>query len=634
MEYFRGSSLSAWIKDKGPLRYDLAIELFMQICDGLTAAQKLGMVHRDLKPANILLRIDGTVLTSKILDFGLAKLLDDSGREKMTMTGDILGSPPYMPPEQWSGQTDHRSDLYAFGCIMYEVLSGKPAYVAQFGFDYLNKHLNETPARISEVTPNAKFPGALEDILRKCLQKSPANRYQSSVEVRADLRKVKVGRGPLIVLSEDKKTIQLKYVACGIAGVMIIGAIIFCLRDFIVSNICTSMVSQADQKLMTGNEQDAIALYRNSISLSQFLPKQDKRILHSMRNLSNLLKEDNKLTAARNVDKQLSQLIGALDIDAELKSLYAEAGQQLEKRDYKEAERTTSKGIELAKLRFGPRSGALSDFFDQMAAIKIAQDDNGTAADYERQAVDLADDLAFDEGFIVARLKTLSHALHEAGQIAQAKTIEDRIVALEGTTKGHQTTLPPLAQNETKKLAPTKLVASSASQVKVVESSAPAIPAAPSRPAALVQGTSNGSTSTGAPKQLPVHKTAGVAAAELAYTKPITVKRPAPIRPSQSNSDDATTQVSQARSTLETLRKAGQSETIEAARAWARLGKLYLDLNQVSYAEPCLEQALRLREKLGSRERIVPNVRMLVFAKKTLGKNSEAAYLERKYLSE
>lgn len=205
MEYFDGTTLSTWLEDNGPLAYEHAIELFMQICDGLINAHELGLVHRDLKPSNIMLKLDGEKLSSKILDFGIAKLTSlDSGQPRLTSTGEILGSPPYMSPEQWSGILDHRSDLYSFGCIMYEALSGKPAFTAQGGMvGYLNKHVSSAAPAISEVAPEAKFPKSLEDLIRKCMQKNPENRYGSSIALRADLALVRAGKEIKIRLKDE-----------------------------------------------------------------------------------------------------------------------------------------------------------------------------------------------------------------------------------------------------------------------------------------------------------------------------------------------------------------------------------------------------------------------------------------------
>lgn len=205
MEYFHGTMLSDWLKASGPMKPELAVELFLQICDGLSNANSLGLVHRDLKPGNVLVIIENSQLRSKLLDFGIAKMVDEAtNNERLTCTGEIIGSPPYMSPEQWTGTADHRSDLYSLGCIMFEVLTGQPAFNAQYGIEFLNKHLNTNAPRLSELMPNIDFSGGLDDIAQKCLQKQAENRYQSSLELQGDLELVKAKKKVKIKLPESQ----------------------------------------------------------------------------------------------------------------------------------------------------------------------------------------------------------------------------------------------------------------------------------------------------------------------------------------------------------------------------------------------------------------------------------------------
>ena len=109
MEYVHGIPLSKWLKTNGPMPPQMAIDLFLQLCDALSAAEDIRIVHRDLKPSNILLKTNTEGVQCKILDFGLAKSVDmNSAAEKLTATGEILGSPAYMSPEQWKGQCDNQ----------------------------------------------------------------------------------------------------------------------------------------------------------------------------------------------------------------------------------------------------------------------------------------------------------------------------------------------------------------------------------------------------------------------------------------------------------------------------------------------------------------------------------------------
>lgn len=203
MEYVPGTPLSDWLKDNGSMPPQMAIDLFLQLCDALSAAEAIRIVHRDLKPSNILLKTSADGIQCKVLDFGLAKFVEmNDMAERLTATGEILGSPAYMPPEQWKGQCDHRSDIYSLGCIMYEVLTGKPPFSAQFGLEYMSKHVSDLPPAISQSNSLSRIPVGLEDIVNKCMQKSPANRYQSSLACRDDLLRLKAGSRPAINLLE------------------------------------------------------------------------------------------------------------------------------------------------------------------------------------------------------------------------------------------------------------------------------------------------------------------------------------------------------------------------------------------------------------------------------------------------
>lgn len=198
MEYFDGVPLDDWLVNNGPMNPQMAIELFHQLCNALKEAQAFGIVHRDLKPANILIRTFGNIVEAKIVDFGFAKCLDPDSTcaAKITSTGEVLGSPPYMSPEQFNGKSDHRSDIYSLGCVMYELLSGQPAFKARFSMDYLQKHLSTIPERISSLNPDAKLPPGLEDVIFTCLQKAPNKRYQSADLCSEDLKSVKDGLKP------------------------------------------------------------------------------------------------------------------------------------------------------------------------------------------------------------------------------------------------------------------------------------------------------------------------------------------------------------------------------------------------------------------------------------------------------
>jgi serine/threonine-protein kinase len=182
MELLRGRTLAAVLKSEQRLPLERTLKIAVQLCDALDAAHRGAIVHRDLKPGNIMLVEADHV---KVLDFGLAKSLgadEKSESSVVTSSGQILGTPRYMPPEAVHGETDARSDLYSFGVILYEMLAGRPAFKAGTMSEVLAMHALTTPDPLP-----SDIPGPLAKIVTKLLEKDPADRYQSAAEVRAAL---------------------------------------------------------------------------------------------------------------------------------------------------------------------------------------------------------------------------------------------------------------------------------------------------------------------------------------------------------------------------------------------------------------------------------------------------------------
>ncbi len=179
MEFIEGAPL------RGPLPVDQALRYAVQICDALDAAHAKGIIHRDLKPANILVTPSGI----KLLDFGLALLSRDAGSGEqaadetaalsMTQAGTILGTAAYMSPEQAEAKlVDARSDIFSFGAVLYEMLSGRRAFTGDSAIAIMAAILHREPESF-ETTP------ALQSIITRCLRKSPADQFQSMKEVKA-----------------------------------------------------------------------------------------------------------------------------------------------------------------------------------------------------------------------------------------------------------------------------------------------------------------------------------------------------------------------------------------------------------------------------------------------------------------
>jgi len=193
MDYCSGISLSSLIAQKERLEIERAVPVFIQIAGALAHAHEKGVIHRDLKPSNILL-VDSQDQKDvvKVVDFGIAKILPQEGREaaELTQTGDVFGSPLYMSPEQCRGEhLDARSDVYSMGCLMYEGLMGTPSVHGNNALDILFKQVNEMPLSFSQCNPSLNIPLQLEAIVFKALAKNPSERYQSMLALRSDLIK-------------------------------------------------------------------------------------------------------------------------------------------------------------------------------------------------------------------------------------------------------------------------------------------------------------------------------------------------------------------------------------------------------------------------------------------------------------
>jgi serine/threonine protein kinase len=183
MEYVDGLSLDAYLRENGKLSAAETIDITKQVCRGLQAAHNAGVIHRDLKPANLLLRknINGS-FEVKITDFGIAKTLDSEFSASLTKTGETMGTPSYMSPEQCLGNNiSGSSDLYSLGCIIFEMLSGRPMVSdAKSLYECMAQHVE---GKVPDLPPAVKVPANLEHIMRRALNKKPEDRFADASEM-------------------------------------------------------------------------------------------------------------------------------------------------------------------------------------------------------------------------------------------------------------------------------------------------------------------------------------------------------------------------------------------------------------------------------------------------------------------
>ncbi|HEU4580748.1 MAG TPA: serine/threonine-protein kinase [Polyangiaceae bacterium] len=198
MEYAEGVALDRWLQ-QGPIDPDLALEIASSICEALEAAHRLGIVHRDLKPENVWVDRRGGVCSVKVLDFGLAQV---SGQLRLTHPSTTHGTPEYMSPEQASGAAlDGRSDLYALGVMLYEMLCGRLPFEAESTVGLIQQHRYAPVPPFERWLPATSSAFRLEPIVARCLEKAPQARFESAAQLWRALAPFRARRQTLRLLS-------------------------------------------------------------------------------------------------------------------------------------------------------------------------------------------------------------------------------------------------------------------------------------------------------------------------------------------------------------------------------------------------------------------------------------------------
>ncbi|OJT26975.1 serine/threonine protein kinase [Archangium sp. Cb G35] len=200
MEYLEGQTLAQLLTQHGPLPWMRVMNIAQQVARSLREAHRVGLIHRDLKPANIMvLNQEDDHDVVKVLDFGLVKsFLPDRGganETEITQAGVILGSPQYMAPEQARNVSDPRSDVYSLGVVMFQMLIGRPPFMAAQSIDVIFKHLNEAPPVFAAIWPGHTVPQEVEALVMRCLYKRPEERFQSMDEVLEAIRRAASSAG-------------------------------------------------------------------------------------------------------------------------------------------------------------------------------------------------------------------------------------------------------------------------------------------------------------------------------------------------------------------------------------------------------------------------------------------------------
>jgi serine/threonine protein kinase/Tfp pilus assembly protein PilF len=268
MDYVEGSNLSSVLQEGGRLDVERALDISIAMCEAMEHAHGKGLVHRDLKPSNVLVTVQGFV---KVVDFGIAKVLSTASTGNtvsLTQSGEVFGSPLYMSPEQCIGEnSDERSDIYSLGCVMYELLSGKPPFEGANPIKIIFGHLNEKPTKFAKASigDGAKQQANLESIVFCCLEKRPKDRYQTVRDLLKDLVNVREGKAPSIARSSPGmrrsllKRAAIFVGALGIAAIGYLGTTTLGHSDKAVETVLPESEQTAMKKLVASFSTEILA---------------------------------------------------------------------------------------------------------------------------------------------------------------------------------------------------------------------------------------------------------------------------------------------------------------------------------------------------------------------------------------
>ncbi len=281
MDYIDGESLSADIR-RGPMSPTQALSILKQVAEGVQHAHRQGIIHRDLKPSNVLIDNEGTAF---VTDFGLAR--DVSQSSDLTQTGELLGTPQYMSPEQARGQSSligEATDIHALGLLLFEMLTGRAAFASSSPADVLVRLLNEDPPLLRSL--DRRIPRDLETICQKTLQKSPFARYASVSALLEDIRRFEAGE-PLVARRTGVITRATRWgqrhwklltAVAGTAGIMLI--IAFATGPQLFDKTSEELIALAGELDTDGRHAEAVRVYRRALEKSQ--GEQHNEILNLM----------------------------------------------------------------------------------------------------------------------------------------------------------------------------------------------------------------------------------------------------------------------------------------------------------------------------------------------------------------
>lgn len=478
MGYVEGRSLLEVIEQDGPLTIERALNVFIQISSALELAHERGVIHRDIKPHNVFLTKEKDEV--KILDFGLAKLTSpEEGAPTLTQSGHTIGTPAYMSPEQCMGlKLDARSDIYSFGCVMYEALTGERAFDGTDAFDCMNMHMHGGVS-FADKKVHDVLPEQLELCVLKTLEKNPVDRFQNAAELTQALRDIqrhasrRTRRTPFEKwiaalrkrLGGPKKTWK-RLLLESTATVLMLGALIAMMvtstnnlvqnanNDVNPADLWKRYYNKAGRFFDTDNFKDASINYKIALEQAKKLGPQDERLSKTVLRLEESLRREGKVGESKQIEQwfvsiknsNYGLMYGTAQQNAE-EIIQLSAQLQNKPDDHKIAERLAAvlndqaarfftdgriddgfdlvkQAIELEEKHLGQTHAEYAKSLSNMAYVYKLKGQSAKAEDLYKKALDIREKYLGDSNPLVGRsLRNLADFYLEKGQYDKAEEL-------------------------------------------------------------------------------------------------------------------------------------------------------------------------------------------------------------------